>query len=132
MNDRELGDYDQWKCTEPAPERPDPSDAHDGCERVIAERDKEIARLTLALKLRHEHEQLTQGARVELATSLHAYECPGCEQARPRCECCFEVSPYRGGAFYVCHRPTCIGDVLCERLPPFTPTPVVDEDVLPW
>ena len=128
MSDRGLGDFDAWRCAEPAPDR----NAHEECDRERDAAEREIARLSLALKLRHEHEQLTQGARVELATSLHAYECPGCEQDRPRGECAFEVSPYRGGAFYVCHRPTCIGDVLCERFPRFPPSTVVDEDTLPW
>lgn len=126
MNDRGLGDFDAWRCAEPAPDR----NPHEECDRERDAAEREIARLSLALKLRHEHEQLTQGARVELATSLHAYECPACERERPRCECCFEVRPYRGEAFYTCHG--CVGRVLCDRFPPFTPTPAVDEDTLPW
>ncbi len=37
--------YDVWKCTEPAPECPDPADPHEECELTIARLEAEIAQL---------------------------------------------------------------------------------------
>lgn len=103
----------------------------DAAEREIARLKAELERYELVRRVRDAHELLRRGGRVDLATSLYEYECPGCEQSRPRGECCFEVSPYRGAAFYVCHRATCLGDVLVERFPAYKPAPLDDED-LPW
>ena len=102
---------------------------HEECDRERYAAEAEIARLELALRLRNEHELLTQGARVDLVTSLHAFECPACGAERARGECCFEVSPYRGQAFHCCHG--CVGSVLTERFPAYEPAPF-EEDLLPW
>ena len=47
-----LGDFDAWKCAEPAPERPDPPDVHDECERRIGELEAEIESLGAELAAR--------------------------------------------------------------------------------
>jgi hypothetical protein len=104
-------------------------DPHEECDRERAAAEEEIARLSLALRLRHEHELHTTGARVELVTSPCSFECAQCGAERPRGVCCLDVSPYRGASLRCCHG--CVGALLVERFPVFEPAPF-DEDLLPW
>ncbi len=52
MSDGGFAGYDVWKCTEPAPEHPDPLDPHDDCERAIERLESEVEALTAEIALR--------------------------------------------------------------------------------